>query len=145
MTAKEDIDAPITLVNLQELNRDVNSNIVYRENIANNWQTPTETRKNGYGNCMDFAIMKYYRLHRQLGIPIDDMFIVIGNYRFPGGNTEVHAVVQVKIREGIYILDIHHSNHDSDKPIRAREYYKTKMPEVAYGINHHEWTRKPFE
>ena len=43
---------------------------------VNRWSTPKEFLLNGYGDCEDYAIMKYFTL-LELGIPKDKLFFAV--------------------------------------------------------------------
>lgn len=63
------------------------------------WQTPDEFFDKG-GDCEDYAIAKYTAL-RELHVPADDMFIIIG--RFTKRNI-AHAVLSVAVEDKLYYL-----------------------------------------
>lgn len=126
----------VVVTDMVQINDKINHSIKFKDDSENNWQTPSETKKKGTGNCKDYAALKYYELVRA-GIHPDDMLIVVGKY-IP--LAELHAVLQVTLEDGnVYILD-----NLSDSIIPAKEYYKNKF-QVAYGINNTRWTRTPLE
>jgi predicted transglutaminase-like cysteine proteinase len=69
-------------------------------NLPDYWATPLQFLQKG-GDCEDFAIAKYMAL-RDLGVPIDDMRIVVLNDL----NLRIaHAVLAVYVDADPYILD----------------------------------------
>lgn len=68
--------------------------------VSDYWATPGEFLKLS-GDCEDYSITKYYAL-RKLGVPVDDMRIVLlkDNIR-----NISHAVLAVKLDDELYILD----------------------------------------
>jgi predicted transglutaminase-like cysteine proteinase len=90
---------------LTAVNGAVNAMITYRDDRsaygkADYWATPTESLT-GYGDCEDYAIVKYLSLI-ELGIPHDRMRIVVlkDNKRQIG-----HAVLAVSLGGVTYVLD----------------------------------------
>lgn len=141
--------AEVGVDDLKALNKAVNTKIKYYEDYNNTWQLPADTKANKRGDCKDFATLKFYELAK-MGINPDDMLIVEGNYYFPGGKTELHAVLQVKLNGNLYVLDNRHGVADDDKLFDAAAYYKNKFHHKAgeedlAGFNDTRWTRKPLE
>jgi len=69
-------------------------------NLPDYWATPLQFLQKG-GDCEDFAIAKYMAL-RDLGVPVDDMRIVVLNDL----NLRIaHAVLAVYVTADPYILD----------------------------------------
>ena len=64
------------------------------------WATPKEFLSKS-GDCEDYAITKYYAL-KDMGVPIEDMRIVILNDSIRGLD---HAVLAVDVDGVVYILD----------------------------------------
>lgn len=65
---------------LDTINTLFNNSITYKDDIESHyvtdyWATPIETMINGYGDCEDFAIMKYYSLLK-LNIPHDRLALI---------------------------------------------------------------------
>lgn len=90
---------------LTAVNAAVNGMITYRDDQsaygkADYWATPTESLT-GYGDCEDYAIVKYLSLI-ELGIPHDRMRIVVlkDNKRRIG-----HAILAVSLGKTTYVLD----------------------------------------
>ena len=91
------------------------------------WATPFEFLRKGGGDCEDYAIAKYMML-RDLGIPTDDMRIVV----LKDVKLRVdHAVLAVYINGTPFILD----NRSSDVvPANSLPDYQP-----VYSINEHGW------
>ncbi len=94
------------LSKLQGVNNTVNRSIRYvSDDIAwgvnDYWASPAETLAKGYGDCDDFAIVKYFSLLR-MGVPATNMQIVI--LTDTQANV-LHAVLAVRDNGRNYILD----------------------------------------
>lgn len=63
------------MIDFYLFNQEINSQIKYVPDVADHWQSPTETVRRGAGDCEDFAILKYYRLIAS-GIPRDQVALV---------------------------------------------------------------------
>ena len=93
-------------VQLQAVNSFVNSQITYKEDIDgyNNldyWATASQTINNGYGDCEDFAILKY-NLLLKMGVSADAMSLIVLK---DNDRDLFHAVLAVKTSEGYFVLD----------------------------------------
>jgi predicted transglutaminase-like cysteine proteinase len=95
--------------------------------VADYWATPFEFLRKGGGDCEDYAIAKYMML-RELGIPKDDMRIVVLKDLRRGTD---HAVLAVYIDGTPFVLD----NRDSD--ISPANSFQSYQP--VYSINEHGW------
>jgi predicted transglutaminase-like cysteine proteinase len=90
---------------LTAVNTAVNGMISYRDDRsaygkADYWATPKESLT-GYGDCEDYAIVKYLSLI-ELGIPHDRMRIVV----LKDKNRQIgHAVLAVSLDTATYVLD----------------------------------------
>ena len=95
--------------------------------VPDHWATPFEFLRKRSGDCEDYAIAKYMML-RELGIPADDMRIVV----LKDIKLRVdHAVLAVYIDGTPFILD----NRSSDiVPASAVQHYQP-----VYSINEHGW------
>jgi predicted transglutaminase-like cysteine proteinase len=101
----ERLDGLAGLELLTAVNAAVNEMIAYRDDRAtygkaDYWATPMESLT-GYGDCEDYAIVKYLSLY-ELGISHDRMRIVVvkDNKRDIG-----HAVLVVTLESGAFVLD----------------------------------------
>jgi len=84
------------------VNRWVNGSVRYVEDRGGDrWAPAAETLRNRVGDCEDFAIAKMALLER-LGIPADDMFLVVVREAYNRGE---HAVLAVRRDKAMYILD----------------------------------------
>lgn len=86
---------------IEAVNKWVNNKIRYRNDIGDTWQSATATLSRGYGDCEDYAILKYHLL-KKLGFKENQLFLVIGN------NVDVrqiHSVLVVKIGSDFFVLD----------------------------------------
>lgn len=100
-----------------------------KENYSTNdyWQTPYELMENG-GDCEDYAIAKYISLQR-LGVPEHDLRILVVYDN--GRDGIVHAVLEVTLADGSYILD-----NQSDQVLRAADM---KQYQPMFAINGSQW------
>ena len=90
------------------------------------WETPLEFLRKG-GDCEDYAIAKYMAL-KALGVPIDDMRIVV----LQDLNLRIaHAILVVYIDGGPVLLD---NQIGGITPASAVRHY-----EAVYSINEHGW------
>jgi predicted transglutaminase-like cysteine proteinase len=92
------------MTELREINTEMNKRPYVPDllnwNLPDYWATPFEFLRKG-GDCEDFAIAKYMAL-RELGVPIDEMRIVVLN----DANLHIaHAVLAVYVEGMPYILD----------------------------------------
>jgi predicted transglutaminase-like cysteine proteinase len=86
---------------LEMVNTWVNWHVRYQDDAgADEWADALSTLERGAGDCEDFAMTKMALLSA-LGIPADDMFLVLLRDR---RNSE-HAVLAVRRNGGFYILD----------------------------------------
>lgn len=92
---------PLELIT--RVNRDINSKIKYKKDTVDKWNTPKETLALGYGDCEDYAILKFDTL-LQLGFTTGQLKLV---YCFlkTGRLKEAHIVLEVNIDNVAYILD----------------------------------------
>ncbi len=92
------------MTQLREINREMNAKRYIVDpvnwNLPDYWATPFQfLRKNG--DCEDYAISKYMAL-RDLGVPVDDMRIVV----LQDLNLRIaHAVLVVYVEGKAYLLD----------------------------------------
>ncbi|MEM8837496.1 MAG: transglutaminase-like cysteine peptidase [Pseudomonadota bacterium] len=91
---------------LNRVNRIVNDAITYREDYEayghlDYWAHASETARNGYGDCEDFAILKYAML-RALGVPAESLSLVVLKDK---DRNLYHAVLAVNTNQGYFILD----------------------------------------
>lgn len=73
------------------------------QNKENNWATPKEFLTIGYGDCEDYAIIKYYSLIK-LGFDENKLFITLVKEKFRGGNHMVLTYFKTKNRPPL-VLD----------------------------------------
>ena len=73
------------------------------KNQENNWATPKEFLTVGYGDCEDYAIIKYYSLIK-LGFDEKKLFITVVKEKFRGGNHMVLTYFKTK-NESPLVLD----------------------------------------
>lgn len=90
------------------------------------WQTRKEFRKNGGGDCEDFAIAWYYDL-LELGLRDDEMYIAL--FKRPSG--DVHAVLIIQDQ---WVLD---QQREKVFPISSYDNYGI----LQYRINRKGWSR----
>ena len=84
------------------VNRWVNGQVRYMEDRAGDrWAPAADTLRDRVGDCEDFAIAKMALLER-LGVPADDMFLVVVREAHGAGD---HAVLAVRRDDAMYILD----------------------------------------
>ena len=69
----------------------------------NNWATPKEFLTIGYGDCEDYAIIKYYSLIK-LGFNEKKLFITLAKEKFRGGSHMVLTYFKTKNRPPL-VLD----------------------------------------
>lgn len=119
----------VTEKTLLEVNKSYNKRIKYLLENKDYWQTPGETLAKGTGDCEDIAIAKYYELASK-GIPVENMQLVIGD-----SFGIMHTVLMVKLDDEVYFLD-----NRSDSLATKKQIFS----QIAYGINHKGWTRKPL-
>lgn len=108
-------------VNKQRYARDVSL-----WNVGDYWATPKQFFENG-GDCEDFAITKFISL-RMLGIPNEDMRIVVANDRL---SRNIHAVLAVRVGNETYYLD------NQVKKVLPTHHLKRYQP--IYSINETNW------
>ena len=86
---------------LGAVNRWVNWRVRYVDDKrGDEWSAATATLSRGYGDCEDFALAKMALL-QELGIPADDMFLVLLRDRAQGE----HAVLAVRQDGRFHVLD----------------------------------------
>jgi len=90
------------------INRAINGAIHYTSDMAQHgvvdrWTSPLATLASGKGDCEDYAIAKYAAL-RELGIPVDDLRLVLVRDRGAGD----HAVLAVRNGSRWLVLDNRH-------------------------------------
>lgn len=103
----EDLRGKTVLEQICEVDRRVDNFLIYDsdENVygkKDHFATPAESLKNGYGDCDDFAIMKYFSLY-YLGVPDADMRFTAVTMKWD--KTAGHAVLVVNAETGNYVLD----------------------------------------
>lgn len=103
---------------LTQVNELVNSQITYQEDVisykeTDYWASAQETLKRGWGDCEDFAIMKYSLL-RKLGVPARSMSLIV--LRDTSRNL-FHAVLAISTSKGNFILDNVHDTVRQDTQI----------------------------
>jgi predicted transglutaminase-like cysteine proteinase len=72
-------------------------------NKEDNWATPKEFLRIGYGDCEDYALIKYYALIK-LGFDERKLFITIVKEKFYGGNHMVLSYFKEKSKAPL-VLD----------------------------------------
>jgi len=118
------------MTELREVNSEMNVKPYITDpvnwNLPDYWATPFQfLRKDG--DCEDYAISKYMAL-RDLGVPIDDMRIVVLQDMNLG---VAHAILAVYVAGKPYILD---NQVSSVVPASAIHHYKP-----VYSINENGW------
>lgn len=103
------------LAQLQFVNAAVNRAIAYRADITNwrssdYWASAAETFSRGTGDCEDYAIAKMQVL-RASGIPVTDLFLVIGNDLAARSG---HALLVVRSGDLYWVLDNFHDQVRAD-------------------------------
>jgi predicted transglutaminase-like cysteine proteinase len=91
---------------LNLVNYEVNRRIKYRKDIDSHgrldqWSSPSQTLKSGFGDCEDYALLKMAVLESQ-GIALKDMTVVI---LYDKKRHFYHAVLSVEVQGTHYILD----------------------------------------
>lgn len=118
------------MTQLREINTEMNDKRYITDpvnwNLPDYWATPFQfLRKNG--DCEDYAISKYMAL-RDLGVPVDDMRIVVLNDL----NLRIaHAVLAVYVNGKPYILD---NQISKVVPATSIRHYQP-----VYSINENGW------
>lgn len=69
----------------------VNKIISKHDDVTNSWSTPKEFLINGFGDCEDYALTKYFTLI-ELGIPKEDLYL---------------SVVKVKGSQGLHMVTLY--------------------------------------
>ena len=105
---------------LGAVNRWVNWRVRYVDDKrGDEWSAASTTLSRGYGDCEDFALAKMALL-QELGIPADDMFLVLLRDRAQGE----HAVLAVRQDGRFHVLD---NRTDKVLPADRIEDYKPIM------------------
>lgn len=91
---------------LNLVNHEVNRQIKYRKDTDSHgrldqWSSPSQTLKSGFGDCEDYALLKMAVLESQ-GIALKDMTVVI---LYDKKRHFYHAVLSVEVQGTHYILD----------------------------------------
>jgi predicted transglutaminase-like cysteine proteinase len=91
---------------LNLVNHEVNRRIKYRKDTDSHgrldqWSSPSQTLKSGYGDCEDYALLKLAVLESQ-GFALQDMTVVI---LYDKKRHFYHAVLSVEVQGTHYILD----------------------------------------
>jgi len=91
---------------LNLVNYEVNRRIKYREDTDSHsrldqWSSPSQTLKSGFGDCEDYALLKMAVLESQ-GITLEVMTVVI---LYDNKRNFYHAVLSVEVQGTHYILD----------------------------------------
>ena len=91
---------------LNFVNHAVNSKIKYRKDTDSHgrldqWSSPSQTLKSGFGDCEDYALLKMAVLESQ-GFALQDMTVVI---LYDKKRHFYHAVLSVEVQGTHYILD----------------------------------------
>lgn len=105
----------------------VNARIAFVEDrlrygVEDRWALPAESLSSGRGDCEDYAIAKFALLQK-LGIPGDDMYLVIARDLVRRAD---HAVLAVKLGERLVILD-----NQTDRILDAAEV-RDYRPVMSY-------------
>ena len=88
-------------VRIAHINRAANLAIRRTKKYVDEWTSPLETLANGFGDCKQYAILKYVALH-QAGYGVDRLrILVVENKMMPGS----HAVVAVRSGGQWIVLD----------------------------------------
>jgi len=118
------------MTQLREINTEMNKKPYVTDqvnwNLPDYWATPLQFLQKG-GDCEDFAIAKYMAL-RAVGVPVDDMRIVVLNDLNLG---IAHAVLGVYVNGNPYILD---NQISKVVPASSIHHYQP-----VYSINEHGW------
>lgn len=96
-----------TLTSIHAINNFINTLIVYRKDISDLWQAPWDTIEKGYGDCEDFAILKYVIL-KEHGIDPKAMELIAASYK--DSKREGHAYLKVDFEGKTYHLDNNTNN-----------------------------------
>lgn len=90
------------------VNKFVNTEISYKSDAADEWATPLQTMIRGYGDCEDYALLKYSLLS-DWGVPISSMRLTYGVIKH---TREAHMVLVYDDpkESGVYVLDNRHNN-----------------------------------
>lgn len=85
------------------INKFVNAQVSYKPDVADEWATPLQTMIKGYGDCEDFALLKYSLL-TDWGVPSSTMRLTYGLIK---STREAHMVLVYDDpnENGIHILD----------------------------------------
>lgn len=119
---------------LVQVNALINQKIAYVEDSAgwgqsDYWATPNETLAKGYGDCDDYAILKYFTL-LQAGVPAESMRVVVLRDASQG---VLHAVLAVTEGTTNYILDNRFSTLYTDSTMPSYQ--------PIYALNESKWWR----
>jgi predicted transglutaminase-like cysteine proteinase len=97
---------------LELVNRFVNRRRYVDSLAATRWQTLVGFLRRG-GDCEDYAVAKYFVL-RALGVPAQDLRVVVGRTRRSGGH---HALLAVRTPDGrALLLDTDDRIHPGERP-----------------------------
>lgn len=82
---------------VEAVNQIVNETIVYERDGSlygknDYWATPMETIVSGFGDCEDYAILKYHVL-KELGVSVDKIKVMYVNARSTAGGVYGHMVM----------------------------------------------------
>ena len=85
---------------LQLVNRFVNRRRYTEQSLGTRWETPATFLKEG-GDCEDYAVAKYFLL-RTMGVPAEDLRIVVGRTRH---HAAYHALLAVRVAHSVLLFD----------------------------------------
>ena len=89
---------------LQLVNRFVNRRRYAEQSLGTRWETPATFLKDG-GDCEDYAVTKYFLL-RAMGVPAEDLRIVVGRTRHRSAYHALLAVrVATRVADRVLLLD----------------------------------------
>lgn len=125
----------LTLAEIKTINFKWNHALKYQANNNQEWLTPAQIKKVGKANCLGYSTVKLYDAIAE-GAKIPDSHIVVGclaGIDCLKNPNAVHAVVEVKIKSGTYVMD----NRFEEVQI-AKDYFPSKFVPI-YRINSAEW------
>ena len=111
------------------VNAALNRQITFRPDDGDRWSTASETMSREAGDCEDYAIAKMQAL-RELGVPIGDLFLTIGQDL---AVRQAHAVLLVRVGRHFWVLD-----NRQDRLI-LDEKYRDFMPTLSLRADGKSW------